>query len=781
MGKFADEKTLGITIEYQNKLCDSPFSFARSTGLEPDHGFIVMHKEDFKDFVITESVPGVNAPVDIKTQEKPGPGAPGFQSAGTLVYQLVEADGTVHRVTWEQILVTERGVEVAHPDDDDENEVVRVPLTDIRLLYATRGVVTGWVNVPKQGSKGKKAGGGTQEKPGSGTAGGPALLPGSTNNGEPWTVETVLKKKILPQLPGNPTLRIQKERPAFFDEVVGPKVWQAVLAKDAVQDVLRDFDLEFVLNLDASVSLWKKGEGALQLANGQQFATMNTSDANIDPRIATSRKLVTFRHAPPVVVVVGAPTIVETKTLLEPCGLLDGEIVPLADALKGLGLDMGTATKYALLTGPERGALLGISEPGLAEFNKYAFKWFRLPGGVEANAHRLPILNARAGTGAVGELLPVRVWSETFTDVNVLDLRHASTAGAAATRIKENSAKLKEIEEQLARSKDLSHAERNELIGKREDLQAKLAADAEIVKAAVGISEADLQAEKDAEAEAERTSAALQKAIAEKGFFAAVNGDEGVAYTATLRAEEEARKKARRSHSLAAKILEKLKTLKVNHYRVLMNVGFQEQSKGFEIDVANGVVKFGSLQGRIVGEGKPVEEGASLSEFAPIELQFAYRLKPGPSEDLSLDHVYRSVWVRAGSGAKALITQRDAIPPGSAPLVIGPLDELQEIRPLEGKSNKSDLDAIARGLAERQLHAEQSSEGAIVEFCRPVPVVNTGRVLSVEWACSAASEIKVTAHVGTFAPLAPAPHPHRREARHSVLDGAVHVPRGLAR
>lgn len=940
----------GITVTFQGKPCLPLMEYSRDAGLEPSFGFVTMLKQDLKDFSIKESLPGVDTiEASTKTQEKPGPGASGLLSAGALVLQEHipgEKPKETHKVEWQQVLVTERGVEVVYADDTDDNEACRVEITDIRYLYATRGHVEGWVNMPY----GAQPEDGTQEKE-------LPLIPGSLDDGKPWTVETVLKKKILPKLPGTPTLRIQEPRPALYDIQVGPKPWKVLRAKEALRQVLEEFQLVYSLNNDATVTIWARDKGELQDASGQKFSSVDPQSPNCDPRVATSRELVTYKHVPPVALVIGGPVVQGIKMRLEACGQIGGEngrVVPLPKALAAIGLDMRRACKFAVLTHEERAAKLGITEDGLREFERWAFKWYRLPGGEEENADKLPILDARAAYGTTGELLPVRVWSENHTVVKTLFLDKRRSAAGAAAQIPAKKEQLKELEEKL-KEPGLTDEEKKQLRAEAAELKkeienltlvalnqgvgaaheklattqkavAKAQAELEAAVKAHGLNspeaqallpkatqalkdldvaqkaanEADvagalLKAQKAAEAggatgllaaarkkkdDAKKhlddvskldsnakdpTSTALsgvatkneqiQEALAEytqalhefnvldadaaedlAHFAEPLQGasgqqadalqkkaDEAQAALDALQADfektvkakgpnsDEAKKKlgpltdARRASELAKStaakankspraiadhIAEQLSKAQAQHFRLVVDVPFGEQNAGFEVDHARGIVKFGAVQGRVIqSEAAPEEEKTLetciLSEFAAVEIEFAYERKPKPEEVSGLGQCYFSVWTRKGSGDKATIAQVAAVPPGCAELVIGPKPELLEIHRADGRTNKPLLDALAKKLAEGQLKLEQSTGGAVVEFCRPVALITTGRVLSITWQVGSNEVPRVVAHLAVYSRLATPASPLETRAYGGLVDpgsvapGAVYIPRGL--
>lgn len=756
---------LGIKIRYQAKPClPAVFEYTRPAGLEPGRGSVGMLRENFRDFVIRESVPGVDT-LEVKTQEKPTETTPGFLSSGSLMFQEVEAleDGgqKVHRVVWDQVLVTEKGAEVAYSNNTDANEVVHIELTDIRYLWETRGILSALINIPFQGIP-EPASGGTQSKPVT-TGKGPQVTPGSSDNGKPWTLERVLTQKIYPALPGDPKLTIQSPRPDYFDKTVGPKHWDGKLPKDAYREVLEEFQLVNALNFDATLSVWPKGRGELQLAGEASAASAATLAASaatpqarnllsaiaksltinfspsrpdgsanpaVDERVARSRRLVSYKHVPAVAVVVGPPVIVEARMRLEAVGEKNGRIVPLKDALAAIGLDMPRATKLAMLNQEERPALLGVSEHGVSEFNRWGFKWFRLPGGEAQNADKLPMLPARGAVASTGELLPQRVFSECHTTVRELDLLRRKTLTGGVARLELAKDQLKDIEDQIGNSGDLSQNARDNLKRKKDQL-------AGTVK--------NLEAYVEQETQKLAGGAAAAKAMAD---------------------------------TLAAGLS------KAQYLRSVRNIPFGEQTTGYHIDSDRGIVMFDAVQGRVAPEGVPITQ-AFLSESAAVEIEFAFRRKPTQNENLELGHRYFACFVRKGDGPTAVIEQRDKIPLKTAPLRIVRL-ELQQIDRLDGSSNKALLDVIAKQLAEQQLKVDQSTEGAVVEFCRPVPVLNTGAVLSVTWSMEKGKP-KVVAHVSSTGHVTPAPSLRTRafggldELDGGVMFGSVYMPKGPGR
>lgn len=414
---MAEKPVEGLTVKFQGKVCAPLFQITRSVGLEPDFGFVLMPRGEFKAFEIRDPKPSTG------TQDKSAaPVGPGFEAAGDLVIQERVIDRNdagqatrddTHEATFSGLILPERAVEAAFPDDD-AGELCKVELTDIRDLWSKRGVVFGWINVPRQGSGQKRPGTASAGSTEGGAVGGD-FLPGSLDGTVPWTLKRVLEGKILPALPGRPTLR--RISLALASSTPVGHVWTGARAKAALAAVLEEARAVLALNLDGSVSVWAENEGDLQDATGQKITF---TGASIDPRVQSARKIAASYQVPRSVVVLGAPSIQTERLRLEPVGELAGRIVPLDDALRGIGLEPAIARRLAVLPHERRASSATLSAWGLREFERWAYKWFRVPGGAESASDKLPILDARGSAGSAGELLPLRAWSQTFTVVSIL-------------------------------------------------------------------------------------------------------------------------------------------------------------------------------------------------------------------------------------------------------------------------------------------------------------------------------------------------------------------------
>jgi hypothetical protein len=762
----------GLTIRYQGKLCAVVFEYSRSVGLEPSHGCVFMELEDLGALEVKEIVPAALKGGAVASQEKPQdrPNERGLQSAGSLEFIEVAPNDfgqlEKHVVRFEQILVTEKAIEVSYATDDGKNGLAKVEITDIRYLWSSRGGICMWVNVPKpvdadaggkiatgaeaakeehdalveamrqvdaaarkidqlkaaleytkafiereklvaktesekkgvekehafisfapfvktgelgvilkefedellqtevdlatneaivagmQKNASEAAAKAASEKKPILTSESVELIPSSTDDGTPWTVRALLEKRVLPELWGAPKL---KRIPADVAQaLVGAKYWDpVVLPKKALQEVLDEFQLVFVLNKDSSCSLWKKNEGELRTEDASSqvlalpFNPDGSPNASVDQRVAAGRELVTFSRVPEVAVVLGAPIIRTARERLVPVGLRGGKIVPLVEALEGIGLTLDAAERFAVLDHEKRSAArLGVFEDGLKAFEAWAFKMFQLKGGVPENTERLPILEARAAFGDVGEPLPERVFTNGTAVVSVLQAALSQVNAAAA-----------------------------------------------------------------------KVPAGNRKTFTDKA-------------------------------------LAQLKASKTSLLNALVNVDFGEQSTGYRIRRDLGIVEFGRVVGPVTSEGSSLGTCRLDSKEIRVELEFAYQVRPGYKlgTGVSFAQRYTAVFTRDGHGQAV---QRPSIPAGTSPIFVHRPD-LQLVEHLDGRSNKVILDKTAKALAQHQFDVALPKRGAVVECCRPVQVELNGSVLSATWAVN--DEIpSTTAHIGSFAPLAPAP------------------------
>lgn len=397
----APPPTDGLTITYQGMHClPTPFRYDHSAGLGAARGLLYIHSSDYKGSLDT------------------------FKASGPLEIREV-IDGVEHVVKIEDVFLGDAAVEEALAIDDGDN-VAKIELTDIRALYAQRGVVSAAINVPVQGSGGASAadkGAGTRSRDQL-----PALQPGTMDGGKPWTLRRTLTEKVLPKLPGAPSLRrMPKASEGLFP--VG-HLWDARPAVECLRALLQEFRLEWARNLDSTVSLWEKGEGELQDAAGTYIASGLTPQGDpsgtADARLASAKRSLGWNHTPRTVLVVGPPIIRQAELYLEPVGEVDGQILPLTDALNKIGLTFAIARKLAVQSAgmQERVATAAVLASGnsgavnpdeaIAQFRKWAFKLYRIRDAQTDNSDKLPILKGRAETDGSGVLARPVVESENF-------------------------------------------------------------------------------------------------------------------------------------------------------------------------------------------------------------------------------------------------------------------------------------------------------------------------------------------------------------------------------
>jgi len=99
-----------------------------------------------------------------------------------------------------------------------------------------------------------------------------------------------------------------------------------------------------------------------------------------------------------------------------------------------IGLNMNQAHLFATATHDERSTFFSVTADGIREFERWAFKWYRLPGGTKENANRLPIED-RGQVDEIGQFLPPRVWSESIAVTRTATLLLQAARGGEARSV----------------------------------------------------------------------------------------------------------------------------------------------------------------------------------------------------------------------------------------------------------------------------------------------------------------------------------------------------------
>lgn len=406
----------GLLVTYQGYVCTPEFRYTRSVGLEPNYGYVHVAKADFLEYTI-ETADGVDAQFveGLRTVERGAPPPPGrgFRPMGDLVIRET-IEGREHTVTFSDVLVAEEGVEAALVTDDGE-DIARVALTDIRFLWGSRGFIHAWVNIVNHGA-------GLVEEGAT-----PSFLPGSLHprTGRPWTLLQLLTELVLPALPGAPTLRRMPEGLKRAQPL--NRLWQPpMLPKAALEDLLEDYSLVLGLDPQGTVSLWNEQEGDPQTQDGRA----------VDEEIVSSRRTsVSYHYVPPAVLVTGAP-VRQTVLIdgLEPVGGAGGVVRPLEESLSLLGMNLFDARVWVMESQERKGAMHSSTQEAISELERWAFRWWRIPGLESHNSDKLPIRDRGVVTD-IGAFLPPVVSSETFASFNLAAMLDAGTLVGSAAAI----------------------------------------------------------------------------------------------------------------------------------------------------------------------------------------------------------------------------------------------------------------------------------------------------------------------------------------------------------
>jgi hypothetical protein len=461
---------------------------------------------------------------------------------------------------------------------------------------------------------------------------------------------------------------------------------------------------------------------------------VNTKSQGCDPRVATALRSLAYFWVPSIVAVVGPPIIVEERITLEACGEVGGQVMPFETALAAIGLNLDQAKIMALTRATERPMFFSTTEDGLAEFERWGFKMFRIPGGPEKSSDKLPMLDGRGTKTPAGQLNPVRVFSETFSVVNVTDVEVAKIFAKTNAKLLAEALRVRKI-----------------AFAKR-----------------VGTTTADVT---------EFTIDGIGKVGTFKQFTKFRSDLAGKRFDQTGRDDKEDKELA--GKTAADAITKALHKTPLNHFLVVVNHGFHAQSSGFVLDLNRGIVHFKSVQGSVFKDGVALDTDAAFLAGVPqVDLVFAHTLKPSLRDQLHLAHRYHSVWVRQKDGK---VVQIAAVPPGTAPKQIES-PELQQINGLDG-SNKGVLDTYAASLAAKVLTAPKFQAGFTATFGRPVPALCTGQATSVRFFTDK-ERPRVEVRVGGIHPLATAPGLRTRafgvpSAKSNTIESVI-TPRGLS-
>ena len=661
----------GTTVQLQGYLCSPTFIVTRSVGFEPDFASVFIDrarltKKSANLLLQMSPVPGwphleeVPATATLPTPEE----GKGLYLMGDLVLKEVELteQGLGHGITFKHMLLSERSLEGVAGTSDGSG-VVKVELTDVRRLWADRGTVHTWINVPYRYLPEEAGPPRTQSYP--------PLVPGTTDGDAPWTVRRAIEVKILPFLPGvSATLK-------KIPEDVGNKVcpthkWEYRLAKDCLSELLEEVGLVLALNPDCSLSLWKRGDGLLEDEDGVVLLSN-------DPRLSSVVPLLSHRYIADRVVIVGRPIVEEFEEELVAVGeQRDGRLVPIAQFMRDLNAD----PRVVLLTEQDKKVAFGsFGEEDLRLIERCAFKWYALPGavfGADAEARsRMPIEDLPI-TANGGFRKAARVRAESHQVVNAVAL-----AAAASFR------------------------------------KARREADP-------GAASSD----PDGKPNQPRVSFSTETA--------------------------------------ADKLLKDMQASETVAMQAIYNLPMSDQGGEYTIDRERGLVKFATP--RLKVSAQYVSAHVATPIPAKVVLRYGSSRKAKLNEPLSLADRYSSAWEiegdplveregglrESGSGVtdefgKFVIKRAEVsdVFLRSAKVIE---TDFQQLTRLDGTGNVGECDQLARAIAESVLLIRRGVGGGIYEFHRPMPIVNTGRVLSIQWT-NGDEGPKTTAYDSQYAPL----------------------------
>ena len=422
----------GLTVRYQGIVCLPDFEFSLEASTRATSGFVRMAIADLgaasvRDLKIDPSSTGVDTLFGF-SPDPPVAGGGRLWSRGTLEvseeYNDVgnNNDLTVRKRVFQNVYVDEEAMRADFPTDN-QSEVLTIRLASFQYMWPRRGSLTGWFNVPLRSPPSAQGRRGTVTDDNPGELDPSMFVPGSLRNGQLWTLRQFLEERVFPALPTSPALyRLPRDA-----ETAIPYDHRYIAQNPSkvLERLLVEFDLTPGPRFDGSMGLYRRDEG------------MPEEDGSPVPDglIAQVETTVSHHYPPIVVEVVGPPILQEVRLDLEPVGEVRGEIVPLGEALQafGMGRPEEGATPQGAPAGvriPEIGRLLMIprqqraaaypdlAEDALKEFDRWAYRWFRIVSTSLPRSSRLPMFDVPF----LGSYRPIKAFAETAERINVASL-----------------------------------------------------------------------------------------------------------------------------------------------------------------------------------------------------------------------------------------------------------------------------------------------------------------------------------------------------------------------
>lgn len=751
---MANQDADGLTVNFQGYVCTPEHKVSRNTGLEPDFGFVHVLKSEFKAYRLEEvGLPGASAQA-VTTREKGQTAqSSGFKSQGDLtITETIK--GLEFSTTFKKVLIDDRAIESAVVFDDD-SDVVMIQLTDIRKLWATQGVVSAWINVPQQGD---------------GQDGFDDNLPGREVNFSNSTIDKSNASKALLGKFSTPNVEVTQ----------APTTTGAPPTPTTVSP-----------SGSSAAPLYLEGS----LDGDKPWTLIRVLEVYILPNLAGAP---TLKRVPDDV----REKIVSAKIwdakLTKKCFR---ELLVEFQLVHALNLDSSISLWHEDEgnTQDDTGASI-VDDP-------------RFPDTDPRLAHRRQLIGLPMIPPSVLVIGP-----PVLETVKISDLEPVGEVGGHIVPL---ALALKNINLNMDQAKVYAFASDSER-------SSYFQVDADGQKRFRHWAFKWYRLPGGPHVHADKLPMLARARVDEEGAALPIrvwSESVQIVNAVSLVRDKLGIGDGRNSGS---KALEKLLKSKAINYRILTNLPFAESSTGYKIDHANGVIKFDEIQGVVGGEqeidtseliprsdvgrggrtlDKSVAAGlatgssfagagtgsgdgvtpseAFLARPARVAVEFGFARKPSRFANLSLEHRYYAFWVRDAQpgGGKSKARQLPRFAGDSTPELIF-RDDLQQVIDAKGHTNKSALDAIAGELARQVLEQPPVTEGGVVRFCRPVPLVNTGRVRSITWGITRGEPAGLVpfteAHVGMIAPIA---QPQRATTQErpgtGVLNEHVLAPKGI--
>ena len=665
----------GTVVTYQGIPCMPRYSFSLTSGTRPSNGHVKMLPQDIRELLVRPGVVGVDA------KERPNRGGGRLLSAGALTV-AERVDGLQRAsVTFERVFVDYDALEEEFFTDDGSSPVL-VRLVSQEVLWPTHGEMSLRANLLKEGVFSGRQRTVTEDAP----IPADAFAEGSLDdNGRPWTLRKVLEERVCPALPGSPGFFVDTtgKKDSIYNQLVHSLDYPpGTLPLVVFERLLEDFDIAYGPRPDGQIDIWDRFTGGVMLPSGAPPK---------EDVVSFKTKGYAYNHTPLVVGVSGSQSIRERRVpILEPVGEVAGKILPLGEALDALGVP-----------------LLSSNAPIPPDLNDPASA---APGAVNI-APWLALQDARVGQMMRG------IDPEAANAINTWYCRWYRLRGGPDKW----ASHLPMLGRVNLKNNGLTDRITVEAVSVEPVTLAALGVARSIV--AGGLAANEWSPEFSRFLAAYRAADdALPPPVLRDDSDPQVPFGKTLARQVTSIGRLSPQDKQRRLQFAARLIAANISSAELMG---LVN-GPVQTTESFSVDAEQGLIKFDSPVGYLRNNGAQAVSNAIFPGYTAVT--FSYVARPDDGEPYNEHHRYLSWWALDGGRVLRL----EEKPKGSYPRVIH-MPELRQVTDVVGTTNKALLDSLAKQAASPVLTRSKGDKILNVRMHRPIPLVCTGRVLSVEW------------------------------------------------